>query len=107
MSRRAYQSLPSIPEAGEDQHLPLILDGVPRSWHLERLMASAGSVALLVIGTAFAVGGWVGAYLDKDQHPGDSLLRRGLRAIGPVYRRRLVAVGGIFFVLGILTAVLG
>lgn len=81
--------------------------GVPRSWQLERMMASAASVALLVIGTAFAVGGWVGAYLDKGEHPGDSLLRRGFRASGPVYRRQLVAVGGTFFVLGIIIAVLG
>ena len=84
-----------------------ILDGVPRSWHRERLMTSTASVALLVIGSAFVVGGWVGAHLDKGQDPGESLLRREFRATGPVYRRRLVAVSAIFFLLGILTAVLG
>lgn len=68
---------------------------------------SAASVALLVIGAAFAMGGWVGAHLDKRPHPGDSVMRREFRAVGPVYRRRLVAVGVILLVHGILTVVLG
>lgn len=67
------------------------------------LAVSAGSASLLILGVAFMVGATLGRLWSRRRRP-DTAVRRSLRQPEAQYHARLLAVGVVFVILGLIVA---